>query len=208
MSQATLDPVTVKKVPSSSPQGAPTFGRYTEIPTNQLTKEQQEGYRAFQLVEGDGSPTLPGPLKIWLNNPALTLAVAPLATHFRPTHHTLTTREREIIVCVVAGKSHSPFATNAHAEILEGLGVSTEQTEALTTNRPTSFTDPGEQLVYDIAVTVLNSQWVPRTLYDRAVKTFGHDKICDVLVLMGMYTAISLTVAFYDVAAGEKGLQR
>ncbi len=133
-------------------QGAPTFGRYTEIPIDQLTKEQQEGYRAFQLVEGDGSPTLPGPLKIWLNNPALTLAIA-LATHFRPTHHLLTSREREIIVCMVAGKWHSAFATNTHAEILEGLGVSTKQVEALITHQPTSFTDPGEQLVYDIAVT-------------------------------------------------------
>jgi 4-carboxymuconolactone decarboxylase len=208
MSQTTLEPVSLKKGTPHKPKGAPTFGRYTEIPTDQLTKQQQEGYRAFLKVEGDGSPTLPGPLKIWLNNPALSLAIAPLATHFRPTHHTLTTREREIAVCVVAGKWHTPFAINAHSEIIEGLGLASETTEALTCNRPTSFTDPGEQLVYEIAITVTNSRWVPRSLYDRAVETFGHDKICDVLVLLGMYTAISLTVAFYDVAAGEQGLQR
>ena len=39
----------------------PTFGRYAEIPFEQMTPEQQEGYRA--MIESRGG--LPGPSKIW-----------------------------------------------------------------------------------------------------------------------------------------------
>jgi 4-carboxymuconolactone decarboxylase len=185
-----------------------TFGRYNEIPYNQMSPKQQDAYKALAQVEGDGSPNLPGPLKIWVNNPALSIAMAPLATHFRTPHHSLTPREREIAVCVLVGKWHAPYSINAHVEILEGLGLATENAEALTCNRPTFFPDPSEQIIYEIAVTVSNSRWVPRSLYDRAVQILGHDKIIDVLALMGFYTAISLTLNFYDVPAGASGLKR
>jgi 4-carboxymuconolactone decarboxylase len=195
---------------SSAPssEATPTFGRYAEIPYDKMTPQQQEGYRALALVEGDGSPNLPGPLKIWVNNPALSLAIAPLATHFRPPHHSLTQREREIAVCVLIGKWHAPYSINAHAEVIQGLGLSAEVTEALLGGRPTSFPDESEQMIYEIAVTVATSRWVPRSLHDRAVQTLGHERIADVLVLMGFYTAISFTLNFYDVPAGTPGMQR
>jgi 4-carboxymuconolactone decarboxylase len=185
-----------------------TFGRYEEIPYEQMTPEQQEGYRALAQVEGDGSPNLPGPLKIWVNNPALSLAMAPLATHFRPPHHSLTQREREIAVCIITGKWHAPYSINAHAGVIQGLGISAETAEALICGRPASFPDQREQMIYEITFTVSNSRWVPRTLYDRAVQTLGHDKIADLLVLVGFYTAISLTLNFYDVPAGASGMLR
>ena len=44
----------------------PTFGRYTEIPYEQMTPEQQEGYRS--LIETRGR--LPGPNKILRTTPS------------------------------------------------------------------------------------------------------------------------------------------
>jgi 4-carboxymuconolactone decarboxylase len=208
MSTTVLPQKSSKKEAPQRAEAAGTFGRYNEIPYDQMTPQQQEGYRALTLVEGDGSPILPGPLKIWMNNPALSLAIAPLAAHFRPPHHALTQREREIAVCVIAGKWHAPYSINAHAEIIEGLGLAAETAEALICDRPTSFPDQNEQMIYEIAITVASARWVPSTLYDRAVQTLGHNKITDVLVLMGFYTAISLTLKFYDVPAGEPGMQR
>lgn len=111
-------------------------------------------------------------------------------------------------MCVFTGKWRAPYSINAHVEIIEGLGLAAETAEALICDRPTVFPDQSEQMIYEIAVTVANSRWVPRGLYDRAVQTLGHNKITDVLVLMGFYTAISLTLNFYDVPAGEAGMQR
>jgi 4-carboxymuconolactone decarboxylase len=57
-------------------------------------------------------------------------------------------------------------------------------------------------------MTLANSRWVPRGLYDRAVKELGHVGITDVITLMGYYTSVSMTLAFYDVPAGATGIAR
>ena len=52
----------------------PTFGRYAEIPYERMTPEQQEGYRFLKEVRGQ----VGGPSKIWVHNPKLVKAAAPL----------------------------------------------------------------------------------------------------------------------------------
>ena len=49
---------------------------------------------------------------------------------------------------------------------------------------------------------------VPQGLYDRAVKTLGHESVTDVIVLMGYYTMVSLTMNFYAVPAGATAMPR
>ncbi len=49
----------------------PSFGRYAEIPYDEMTPEQQEGYRL--LVEARGAAG--GPSKIWVHNPKLAKVV-------------------------------------------------------------------------------------------------------------------------------------
>ena len=51
----------------------PTFGRYAEIPYDQMTPEQQEGYRL--LIETRGA--LGGPNKVWVPSVAALKAAIP-----------------------------------------------------------------------------------------------------------------------------------
>jgi 4-carboxymuconolactone decarboxylase len=182
----------------------PTFGRYAEIPYDQMTPEQQEGYRS--LVETRGR--LPGPNKIWVHNPKLAKVAGPLGAHFQPGNYSLSEREREIAVCIINSKWHSNYPTNSHERRGKEVGLPADKVEALISGLPTSFTDTREQLVYEIAMTLTNARWVPQGLYNRAVKTLGHEGITDVIVLMGYYTCVSLTLAFYDVPAGAAGMAR
>ncbi len=182
----------------------PTFGRYAEIPYDQMTPEQQEGYRA--LVETRGP--LGGPRKIWVHNPKLAKAAGPLGGHFHPGHYSLTEREREIAVCIINSKWHSAYPTNAHERRGKEVGLAAHQVEALIVGLPTSFDDEREQVVYEMAICLSNSRWVPRGLFDRAVKALGHVGITDVITLMGYYTSVSMTLAFYDVPAGASGMAR
>ena len=62
--------------------------------------------------------------------------------------------------------------------------------------------------VYEIATALTHSRWVPKGLYDRAVKALGHVGITDAITLMGYYTSVSMTLAFYDVPAGASGMAR
>jgi 4-carboxymuconolactone decarboxylase len=73
---------------------------------------------------------------------------------------------------------------------------------------PVAFPDAREQVVYEMAMALAHGRLVPQGLYDRAVKALGHESITDVIVLMGYYTAVSLTMNFYAVAAGSPGLAR
>jgi 4-carboxymuconolactone decarboxylase len=80
----------------------PTYGRYAEIPYDQMTPEQQEGYHVMMESRG----RLPGPNKIYLHNPKLAKVIGPFGAHFR-TGYSLSEREREITVCVINSKWRS-----------------------------------------------------------------------------------------------------
>ena len=183
----------------------PTFGRYAEIPVNEMTPEQREGYRF--LVDGPRG-RLPGPYKVWVHNPRLVHAAAPIGQHFTPGQSSLSEREREIAVVVITSTWHSAYPTAAHEKRGEEVGLPAPAVEAIIAGLPASFTDVREQVVYEMAMTLAGGRLVSQGLYDRAVKVLGHESITDVIVLMGYYTAVSLTMNFYAVPAGTPGLAR
>jgi 4-carboxymuconolactone decarboxylase len=182
----------------------PTFGRYAEIPYDEMTPEQQEGYRF--LVETRGP--LGGPRKIWVHNPKLAKAIGPLGGHFHPGHYSLTEREREIAVIIINSKWRSAYPIAAHERRGKEVGLPAEKVEALVSGLPISFEDEREQVVYEMAICLTNSRWTSKGLYDRAVKALGHIGITDVITLIGYYTSVSMTLAFYDVPAGAPGMVR
>ena len=185
--------------------GTPTFGRYAEIPVDQMTPEQREGYRF--LVDGPRG-RLPGPYKIWVHNPKLVHAAAPLGQHFTPGQSSLTEREREIAVVVTTSRWHSAYPAAAHEKRGQEVGLPAAAVEAIIGGLPVSFPDTREQVVYEVAMALAGGRLVSRGLYDRAVEALGHERVTDVIVLMGYYTAVSLTMNFYDVPAGSPGLAR
>lgn len=182
----------------------PTFGRYAETPYEQMTPEQQEGYRSLSGNRGG----LPGPSKIWVHNPKLAKAMGPYAGHFQPGQYSLTEREREIAVCIINSKWHAAYSTNAHERRGKEVGLPADKVEAMIAGLQTSFSDEREQVVYEMAMALADARWVPQGLYDRAVKALGHVGITDVITLMGYYTSVSMTLVFYDVPARATGIAR
>src|SRR5438552_18705404 len=185
--------------------GTPTFGRYAEIPADQMTTQRREGYRC--LVDGPRG-RLPGPYKVWVHNPKLVRAAAPLGTHFTPGQSTLSEREREIAVVVMTSKWNSAYPAAAHERRGKEVGLPAATVEAMVNGQPVSFTDAREQVVYEMAVALADGRLVSQGLYDRALETLGHESITDVIVLMGYYTCVSLTMNFYAVPARSPGLAR
>jgi 4-carboxymuconolactone decarboxylase len=182
----------------------PTFGRYAEIPYDKMTREQQEGYDALIAARG----RLPGPTKIWVHNPKLAKVAGPFGAHFQPGQYSLSEREREIAVCVITSRWHSAYPTAAHERLAKEAGLPAAKVEAIVGGMPTSFDDEREQVVYEMAMGLSAARWVPRGLSDRAVKALGHVGITDVITLMGHYTSVAMTLAFYDVPDGATGMAR
>jgi 4-carboxymuconolactone decarboxylase len=182
----------------------PTFGRYAEIPLDKMSPEQQEGYKA--MIEARGR--LPGPTKIWVHNPKLAKVAGPFGAHFQPGRYSLTEREREIAVCVITSRWHSAYPTAAHERLAKQAGLPAAKVEAILCGLPTGFDDEREQIVYEMATVLSKARWVPRGLHDRAVKVLGHVGITDVITLIGHYTSVAMTLAFYDVPDGATGMAR
>jgi len=182
----------------------PTFGRYAEVPYDKMSPEQQEGYNAMMEARG----RLPGPTKIWVHNPKLAKVAGPFGAHFQPGKYSLTEREREIAVCVITSRWHSAYPTSAHERIAKQAGLPADKVDAILVGLPTSFDDAREQIVYEMAIALSNGRWVPRGLYERAVKALDHVGITDVITLMGHYTSVAMTLAFYDVPDGAPGMAR
>jgi hypothetical protein len=124
------------------------------------------------------------------------------------TGYSLSEREREIAVVIINSKWHSIYPTNAHERAGKAAGLPADKVEALLSGLPTAFDDKREQVVYEMAKCLSESRWVSKGLYDRAVEALGHEGITDVITLMGFYTSVSMTLAFYDVSAGAEGLAR
>ena len=181
----------------------PSFGRYAEIPYDQMTPEQQEGYHVLMETRGK----LPGPAKIYVHNPKLAKVMGPLGAHFRK-GYSLSEREREIVVCIVNSKFHTAYATNAHERAAKAAGVPNDKVEAILSGLTTSFTDKREQVIYEMAICLVNARWVSKGLYERALDALGDVGITDVIALMGFYTTVAMTLAFYDVPAGATGMER
>jgi 4-carboxymuconolactone decarboxylase len=181
----------------------PTFGRYAEIPYDQMTPEQQEGYRS--MIETRGR--LPGPNKIYVHNPKLAKVIGPFGQYFRK-GYSLSEREREIVVNIINSHWHSAYPTSSHERAAKAAGLPQETVDAILSGLPASFEDKREQVIYEMATCLVNSRWVAKGLYDRAVEALGHVGITDVITLMGSYSSVSMTLAFYDVPAGATGMER
>ena len=182
----------------------PTFGRYAEIPYDKMSAEQQAGYDA--LMESRGR--LPGPTKIWVHNPKLAMVAGPFGAHFQPGQYSLSEREREIAVCVITSHWRSAYPTSAHERIAKAAGLAADKVDAILGGMPTSFTDAREQVVYEMAIVLSSGRWVSRGLHERAVEALGHVGVTDVITLMGHYTSVAMTLAFYDVPDGATGMAR
>jgi 4-carboxymuconolactone decarboxylase len=181
----------------------PTFGRYAEIPYDQMTPEQQEGYRVLMQTRG----RLPGPARIYVHNPKLAKVLGPLGAHFR-TGYSLSEREREIAVCVILSSYRSAYPTHAHERAAKAAGLPNDKVEAILSGLTTSFSDPREQVVYEMSVCLASARWVSKGLYERALEVLGHVGITDVIGLLGFYATVAMTLSFYDVPAGATGMPR
>lgn len=182
---------------------APTFGRYAEIPYDEMSPEQQDAFRTTMEARG----RLPGPAKIWVHNPKLAKVMGPLGAYFR-SGYSLSEREREIAVCIVNSHWRSGYPTSSHERSAKAAGIAAEQVDAILSGLPTAFTDPREQAVYEMASCLVQARWVSKGLYERAVAALGHAGVTDVVCLMGFYTSVAMTLSFYDVPPGSTGMAR
>ncbi len=181
-----------------------TFGRFIETPVEAMSAEMREAYEFTRELRG----LVPGPHKIWLANPALSKTIVPTGAYFQR-ESTLTKAEIEIATNIVNGRWCSPYANYEHEMIGERAGrLDPRRVQALIAGQPTSFDDPRQQVVYELASALAASRIVPLGLYRRAKELLGDAGIVDVAVLLGWFTMVCMTLNAFDVPANAEGLDQ
>ncbi len=181
-----------------------SFGRYHETPVDQMSPEMRDAYDFTKQLRGQ----VPGPHKVWLANPKLSKTIVPTGKYYQ-TESSLTKAEIEIATSVINGRWLAAYSNYEHEIIAEKQGhLPPDKVQALIAGLPTSFEDARQQIVYELAMTVAAPRYVPTGLYQRARDLLGDAGIVDVTVLMGWFTAVSLTLMAYDVPSDAVGLDQ
>ena len=181
-----------------------TFGRFTETPVGQMPPEMREAFDFTVRLRG----LVPGPHKIWAANPALLETIAPVGAYYQAAS-TLSKAETEIATCVICGRWGAAYSSFEHEKIAVALGkLDPAKAEALIAGLPADFADPRQQVVYELSCALAAARVVPQGLFRRAQELLGDAGIADVTVLMGWFTAVSLTLMAYDVPSNATGLDQ
>lgn len=181
-----------------------TFGRFVETPVDQMDDATRKAYDRTLQLRG----LVPGPHKIWLANPKLLESIVTVGAYFQ-IGSTLTKAEIEIATCIVTGHWKAAYANYEHERIAEGLGqLESQKVERLIARLPVTFDDPRQQIVYELTSALVACRIPPIGMFRRAQNLLGDAGIVDVTVLMGWFSAVSLTLMAYDVPSNAVGLDQ
>lgn len=181
-----------------------TFGRFVETPVDEMPRAMKQAYEFTRNLRG----LVPGPHKIWLAHPALSTTIVPTGAYFQH-DSTLSKAEIEIVTVLITARWRSAYATYEHEIIAERDGhLEARQVQALIAGLATSFDDPREQVVYELASALTAQRVVPTGLYRRAHHLLGEAGIVDVAVLLGWFTMVCMTLGAFDVPANAQGLDQ
>ena len=168
--------------------------RILEIPEAQLTPEQKAGIEA--VVGGRGR--LLTPYKVWIYSPTLMRALETLGT-FLNKRGSLSEREVELGIVLVAHHWHGEYVQAAHVKRLRELGVTEAVLEALKRGAVPDLTDARERAIYELFKVSQATGPGPDEVFERASKILGRDGLAETIALFGYYSAVAIAMKLHRV---------
>ncbi len=184
---------------ASSDQAAPLASRLLEIPSDELTAEQQAGVDA--LLAGRGR--LLAPYKIWLHSPQLMMAMEQLGT-FLNRRSSLSEREVELGICLAAQHWAGEYVFKSHAARCLDLGLSEDVIDAIGEGRAPDLPTERERAIYDVAHMAAQPGAGADETFDGAVSALGREGLAEVICLLGYYSAVAIGMKLHRVSPRKR----
>ena len=161
-----------------------------------------EGRAPEDLLNSEGG--MSGPFNAWLRSPVLGEAAQRLGETVR-FEGGLSPQLRELAILTVAAKWKAQYEWWAHERIARREGLDERIIESVKVEIPPDFSNPTEAVVYNFARELLDQHRVSDHLYDEAVVLLGEAGIVELVILLGYYTLVSMTLNVFEVPvpAGE-----
>ena len=170
------------------------MNRLLELPPEKLTAEQTAVFS--QLVAGRGR--ILGPYKIWIHSPAIASGMEHIGT-FLNKKSSLSTREVEIGILVIAQHWDANSVRTAHIKAGKAAGLSQDTIDAILAGRDPKLTDPHERAVHRFAAALVGGATLSDAEFAETEKVLGRAGVAEVLVLLGYYTSVSLGMKVHEV---------
>lgn len=165
---------------------------------------RSNGPAAFRLTDQEGR--LEGPFNAMLVNPVVGDALQELGAAIRY-GSSLSAREREIAILVVARRRASEFEWYAHERVGRLAGLSDVEIASLLDDSvpATSSFDAGESTVIAVARHLLERRDLDDVPFADAEAALGRVKLADLIVLVGYYDLLALSLRIWrtPLPAGE-----
>ena len=170
------------------------MSRIEDIAPEAMTGEQKKVFE--QLVAGRGK--ILAPYRVWIHSPDVASRMESIGTYLNK-RSTLTTREVEIVILVIARHWQSPYVIHAHIIALLEAGVAREQVDAIVAGKDPHLTDPHEKAVYDFSAEVVGGSKLSDERFAELAKALRRDSLAEVLVLLGYYSSVALAMKVHDM---------
>jgi 4-carboxymuconolactone decarboxylase len=170
------------------------MNRILEIPPEKLTPAQTTVFD--QLTAGRGR--ILGPYKVWIHSPNVASGMEQIGT-FLNKRSSLSTREVEIGILVIAQHWQGDYVKQAHIRAGKVAGLTQETIDAILAGADPKLADPHERAVHGFAASLVSSTKLSDAEFAEIEKALGREGIAEVLVLLGYYTSVALAMKVHEV---------
>lgn len=180
------------------------MNRLSMVDAADLADDQQELWDGLtesrgggvDLVDADGH--LVGPFNAWLHVPKIGRRLSSLGAYLR-FRTSIERRLSEVAICAVGAHWRSEFEFWAHAPMALEHGVDESVIAAMRAGERPGFSQPDEQIVYDVARQLLNDRRVDDATYTEANELLGETGMVELVTLIGYYCLISMLLNLFEV---------
>jgi 4-carboxymuconolactone decarboxylase len=168
--------------------------RIKEIPQQEMTAEQKKVFE--DLVAGRGR--LLAPYKVWIFSPTLAAALEKVGT-FLNKAGSLSEREVELIICIIANHWQGEYVWTAHVKRCLQLGIPQSVFDALRAGQTPQLDDERLRAIHDLAVIAMAPGGGSDEVFNRAERILGRKGIAEVVALLGYYSSVAMAMKLHRV---------
>ena len=143
-----------------------------------------------------------GPFNAWFYSPKLGDAAQRMGEMLR-FEGALSDQLRELAILVVAAEWEAQYEWWAHSKIAKAVGLDDDTIASIKEGRKPVFDNPDYDVVYDFALELIKTRNVTHSLYDRVIRLLGESKVVELVMLIGYYTLVSMTINVFQVPLPE-----
>ena len=170
------------------------------IPTLEtMTPEQR---RVYDDIRTGPRGSVRGPFPVLLISPKVADPLQRLGAYLR-FDTPLPARARELATLIAARHWTCQIEWYSHAPLALKSGVPEPLVAAIKGRKQPALDDPADKAVYDVSTELLNKGTVSEPTHKAAVQALGAESVVELVVLVGYYTTLAMTINAHAVPMPE-----